>query len=69
MGSLGLLILYTLVLGLLEIQFNFTVGQIVERPSRDGSLTYRLLAFRADHHPVGPEEIFNRRSLPQKLGV
>lgn len=31
MGSFGLLIIYTLLLGLLEIQFNFTVGQIVER--------------------------------------
>jgi hypothetical protein len=31
MGSLALLIVYTLLIGLLELQFNFTVGQIVER--------------------------------------
>lgn len=30
MGSIGLLIVYTLVLGILEIQFDFTVGQIVQ---------------------------------------
>jgi len=31
MGSLALLIVYTLLIGLLELQFNFTVGQIVAR--------------------------------------
>lgn len=30
MGSLGLLIVYTLLLGALEIQFDFTVGEIVQ---------------------------------------
>ena len=30
MGSFALLIVYTLLLGVLELQFNFTVGQIVE---------------------------------------
>jgi hypothetical protein len=30
MGSFALLIVYTLLLGILELQFNFTVGQIVE---------------------------------------
>lgn len=34
MGSFGLLILYTLVLGLLEIQFHFTVGQVVQNVIR-----------------------------------
>ena len=29
MGSLALLIVYTLLIGLLELQFRFTVGQIV----------------------------------------
>ncbi len=29
MGSLALLIVYTLLLGILELQFNFTVGEIV----------------------------------------
>ena len=29
MGSLALLIIYTLVLGVLELQFHFTVAQIV----------------------------------------
>ena len=31
MGSLALLIIYTILLGLLELQFHFTVGRIVER--------------------------------------
>jgi hypothetical protein len=31
MGSLGLLIVYTLLLGILEIHFEFTVGEIVQR--------------------------------------
>ena len=31
MGGLGLLIVYTLLIGLLELQFDFTVGQIVAR--------------------------------------
>ena len=31
MGGLGLLIVYTLLIGLLELQFGFTVGQIVAR--------------------------------------
>lgn len=34
MGSLGLLIVYTLLLGVLEIQFDFTVGEIVQHPIR-----------------------------------
>jgi hypothetical protein len=29
MGSLGLLVIYTLLIGALELQFHFTVGQIV----------------------------------------
>jgi hypothetical protein len=29
MGSLALLIVYTLLIGLLELQFHFSVGQIV----------------------------------------
>ena len=29
MGSLAALIVYTLLLGVLELQFHFTVGQIV----------------------------------------
>lgn len=29
MGSLAALIIYTLLIGLLELQFHFTVGQIV----------------------------------------
>ena len=31
MGGLASLIVYTVVIGLLELQFNFTVGQIVAR--------------------------------------
>lgn len=31
MGSVALLIVYTLLLGLLELHFNFTVGEIVAR--------------------------------------
>jgi hypothetical protein len=31
MGSIALLIVYTIILGLLELQFHFTVGQVVER--------------------------------------
>jgi hypothetical protein len=30
-GSLALLIVYTIILGLLELQFHFTVAQVVER--------------------------------------
>lgn len=30
MGSLGLLLVYTVLLGLLELQFHFTVGQVIE---------------------------------------
>lgn len=29
MGSLAALVIYTLLIGLLELQFHFTVGQIV----------------------------------------
>jgi hypothetical protein len=29
MGSVALLIIYTIMLGLLELQFHFTVGQVV----------------------------------------
>jgi hypothetical protein len=28
--SIGLLVIYTLLIGLLEIQFGFTVGQVVQ---------------------------------------
>lgn len=31
MGGLGLLIVYTLLIGLLELQFGFTVGDLVVR--------------------------------------
>lgn len=31
MGSLGLLFIYTIMLGLLELHFDFTVGELVER--------------------------------------
>ena len=31
MGGLALLIVYTIILGLLELQFDFTVAQVVER--------------------------------------
>ena len=34
MGSLAGLILYTILLGLLELQFHFTVGQVVEHVIR-----------------------------------
>lgn len=29
MGSLALILIYTLLLGILELQFDFTVGEIV----------------------------------------
>ena len=29
MGALALLIVYTILIGLVELQFNFTVGQIL----------------------------------------
>jgi hypothetical protein len=31
MGSLALLIVYTILIGLLELHFHFTIGHIVER--------------------------------------
>ena len=31
MGGLVLFIVYTIILGLLELRFGFTVGQVIER--------------------------------------
>ena len=34
MGALALLIVYTILIGLLELQFNFTVGEILRHITR-----------------------------------